>query len=188
MGITDYDDFTSLVRVSLGLSANKAEDEDEINVRNTVNLGTLLDVVVDEDNEVVSIKVHSGSKVVDTHIVMDSMIGGVANWTCDSVVTGASNSNEYREAIINGTWSSDLLYTWTYKSSNTKAVLAFAGVNYTFSEVEGGGVTGDLEVLVWNGTKLVAVTGEDADAELAVADVEAMRGIKETEFREYARS
>ncbi len=112
-------DFTKLVRVSLGLAASLAEDEVQIRVVDTVKIGNLVDVVLNKNNTVASLSVHSGSKVVDTHIVMDSMLGieyvdgnGIANWTADSIVSGASNSNEYRDAIINSNWSSDLLFTW----------------------------------------------------------------------------
>lgn len=156
-------EFTSLVRVDLGLPEKKAEDEDEINVRNTVKLGTLLDVIVDEDGDVISIDIHEGSKVVDTHILMDSMIGGIADWTADTVVTGASNSNEYREAIMNGTWSSDLLYTWAFNSAKTKATLTFEGQKYVFNNATNDKETedtaddttyvkGDLDVISAMGT------------------------------------
>ena len=111
-------DFTKFVRTSLGLSATPAEGEAQIRVVDTVKIGNLVDVALKANNTVASLKVHTGSKVVDTHVVMDSMLGldyngnGIANWTADSIVSGASNSNEYRDAIINSKWSSDLLFTW----------------------------------------------------------------------------
>ena len=111
-------DFTKLVRTSLGLAADLAEDEVQIRVVDTVKLGNLVDVALKANNSIASLKVHTGSKVVDTHVVMDSMLGldyngyGIANWTADSIVSGASNSNEYRDAIINSKWSSALLFTW----------------------------------------------------------------------------
>lgn len=168
-------DFTKLVRVSLGLAATKADDEDEINIRDTVKLGTLLDVNLDKNNKPAAITVHSGSKVVDTHILMDSMIGGIADWTADTVVTGASNSNEYREAIINGNWSSDLLFTWD------GAKLVFEGTKYAFSNKQIAGtdttdvttddkyaVNGDLTVFVNEGNELVQITNiADIDATAA---------------------
>lgn len=138
--VLDADEFTSLVRVSLGLAAEAAEDEAEIRVVDTVKIGNLVDVVLDKDNEVVSLNVHSGSIVVDTHIVMDSMLSaeapyygnGIKNWTADSVVSGASNSNEYRDAIINSKWSSDLVYTWTVAKDGESATLTFKGEKYGF--------------------------------------------------------
>lgn len=138
--VLDADEFTSLVRVSLGLAAEAAEDEAEIRVVDTVKIGNLVDVVLDKDNEVVSLNVHSGSIVVDTHIVMDSMLSaeapyygnGIKNWTADSVVSGASNSNENRDAIINSKWSSDLVYTWTVAKDGESATLTFKGEKYGF--------------------------------------------------------
>lgn len=173
-------DFTKLVRVSLGLAATKADDEDEINVRDTVKLGTLVDATLDKNGKVTAITAHTGSKVVDTHIVMDSMLGveygglGIANWTASSIVSGASNSNVYREAIINGNWSSDLLFTW----DGTK--LVFEGTKYAFSEenhtltddkgtadtsddVYSKAVKGDLTVFVNNDNVLTQITNTKDD-------------------------
>ena len=168
-------DFTKLVRVSLGLSATKADDEDEINVRDTVKLGTLLDVTLNKSGTPTAIVVHSGSKVVDTHVVMDSMLGveygglGIAGWTADSIVSGASNSNVYREAIINGNWNSELLFKW----SSSK--LVFEGTNYAFSQTQIAGkdtdvttddeyvVTGDLTVFKNVNNVLVQITNTKDD-------------------------
>ena len=177
-------DFTKFVRVSLGLTAEKAEDETEIRVVDTVKIGNLVDVVLNKNNTVASLKVHSGSKVVDTHVVMDSMLGieypngnGIANWTADSIVSGASNSNEYRDAIINGTWSSDLLFTW----DGTK--LVFGGTKYAFSQKQIAGadtandttddvyvVNGDLTVYEEKDNVLVQITNTKDDETTTTKD------------------
>ena len=158
--------FTKLVRVSLGLAADKAEDEAQIRVVDTVKIGNLVDVVLNKNNTVASLKVHSGSKVVDTHIVMDSMLGieyvggnGIANWTADSIVSGASNSNEYRDAIINSNWSSDLLFTWDGNK------IVFEGTKYAFSQkqIAGADTEDDTtdDVYVVNGDLTVYEENED---------------------------
>ena len=177
-------DFTKFVRVSLGLADTKAEEEAEIRVVDSVKIGNLVDVVLNKNNTVASLKVHSGSKVVDTHVVMDSMLGieypngnGIANWTADSIVSGASNSNEYRDAIINGTWSSDLLFTW----DGTK--LVFGGTKYAFSQKQIAGadteddttddkyvVNGDLTVYEEKNNVLVQITNTKDDETTTAED------------------
>ena len=156
------DEFTSLVRVSLGLTAEKEEDEEEIIVEDTVKLGNLVDVTFDEDGDVVALEVNSGSIVVDTHIVQYGMLEGTGrlNWTANSLVTGASNSMPDHEATMNANWSSDLLFTWTLSKDKDEATLTFKGEEYDFATIGAGtrsengvvvgyageSVTGDLTV------------------------------------------
>lgn len=159
----DYDDFTSLVRVSLGLTAEAEEDEAEICVQDTVKAGNLVDVTLDKDGEIIALEVNSGSTVVDTHIVQYAMLQTDAaarlNWTTNNLVTGTTTSSVDREAAMNSTWTSDLLFTWTVEEDGSEATLTFKGEEYDFV-VENGKVVSDLKVLRSYGNGLVDVVEE----------------------------
>ncbi len=166
-------DFLKLLRVANGLSATKADDEDEIVVRDYVKLGNLVNVVLD-DGDVASISVVANSLVVDTHVLQEYSAGAtvadetaVAGWNTISVTASSKN---YYTPSLNASFDTANAFTWSSDGKKLTILGNTYDVNGGKLKVYAPGEDGALEAVAAADARAMIPTLAEGEVTLVFSD------------------
>lgn len=181
--VVSGEDFLKLLRVSLGLAPERdiANEEPEINVFEKVDVGSIVNTVVDKaDGSVKSISVSENSVAVDTYLQgkTASVNGGYGSGSNPAATTIASaddlpkylgwivreatgTTNDYKP-VLPASYSDALVTSWTNVKKSATGVVTSATLNFQGKTYKVDDKNNEINIYVVENNELKLLTADEA--------------------------